>query len=157
MLLHKIAIVLLTVLNFSEHDAKVSHFDIVKEKDHIHLNIEIDKAKFERSFTKNNASKYLDTDERDALIQNYVSNHFVITVNKKQLQIGSFSVSADQHHFNLEIRYKEKIHSIEDVEIKNTFMIAEYEDYIHIVRAKINNVVRGFKMTKNRQSITFSY
>ena len=36
-------------------------------------------------------------------------------------------------------------------------MIAEYDDYINIVRAKINNMVRGFKMTKDRQSIAFSY
>lgn len=157
MLVHKIAVLLFVIFNFGEHDTKISHFDIVKEKYRLHLNIELDRTMFEQSFTKKSTVKYLDNSERDLLIKTYVNDHFAIIVNKEQLQIGSFSVSADHHHFNIKIRYEEKLHSIENIEIKNTFMIAEYHDYINIVRAKINNVVRGFKMTKNRQSIRFSY
>lgn len=156
-MVNKIVIALVMILCLGRYDSKTSYFTVSKEKNQIHLKIELNRAAFENSYTGWGASTYADDKERRTLIKKYVDDHFAMTINSKPMHVESFDVSFNHHYVIVEIQYREKIQDTGQVHIKNTFMITEYEDYINIVSAAINEKVRGFRMTKNQQSIHFSY
>ena len=137
---------LLTGPGFS-HDIKLAIFEMSQGKEGLQLNIVVDKEDFLRTLSSNYGDKRYDL---PYLASQYFDSHLIIRVND---QCATFTIATvEQNRYNIVLAgsLNMTVDWIEEVQVENYCMIDEIDRHENIVRLKLNNSERSFRLNRHR-------
>lgn len=148
---------LLLTLNLGfGHDIQMAIFEIYEGRDGLEMTVSIDKEDFLRTLATEFASEY-SAARIGELAFEYLDSKMAVKVNG---ECTSFKISEIEYG-NLNIHLKGSLNlnveQVKEVSINNTCMIDLFEDHDNIIKLKLNNRSRSFRLNKDRTSTIALY
>jgi len=139
------------------HDIPVAHFDISQKAKIINVSVEIDQFAFEQAYTENGKVKCTQQEDIQYQMADYWRSHFRLKINGTIVNLEFKNIGTVSHHYKIELGGELKNEKIKQIGIQNTCLLAELPDQSNVITAYINDKKRGFRMTKDRQTIRMDY
>ena len=139
------------------HDIPVANFEISQTAKTLSLSIEIDQYAFQQAYTEKGQIQCTEQEDIKYQMQDYLCSHFRLKVNGNIVNLELKNVGTVSHHYMLELKGNLKKQKIKRIDIQNTCLLADLPEQSNVITAYINDRKRGFRMTKDRQTIRMDY
>jgi len=153
-----LTILLLQIATFGYgHDIRLAIFEISEGQsvNQLILNISFDKDDLELSLTMNYPQ--ISQGVKNDLIRKYVNENFQISLNSNSVELIINSIKYDDEFVRLTASITEFNESIKQIRVFNTCLIDYTEEHSNIIKSKLYDKVRSFRLTEDRISTVIDY
>ena len=147
---------LLTLFVFppESHEVQLARFELAPMEGHLRLEIFVEKEDLNACWANFGE---LFTDEKKAVLSDYIATHTAWFLNDKPYDICSYNLSSDVNHLMLYGYFNTPPDNIQNIQLNNRFLIQEIPNHINIIHLKLHQRLRSFRMDNKRQKITIEY
>ena len=150
-------IFLIPLINFGfGHDIRMAIFEISESSEGLTLKISIDKNDFYASLEKEFGSTFT-ANKLEELSWIYLSKKLDIEINEIKVFFDSGETTIDTYNIHMTTTLNPKIDQVTEIKMTNTCLIDSIEGHDNIMKLKLNNRVRSFRLNKKRTSTIASY
>ena len=147
---------LLTSPGFS-HDIKMAIFEVSQGKSGLQLDIVLDKEDFLKTLSSNYGDNRYDPKDLQYLASQYFDSHLIIRINDQCTKFTVAAMEQNRYTITLSGSLNMKVDGVEKVQIENYCMIDEIDRHENIVRLKLNNSDRSFRLNSHRVLTAANY
>ncbi len=155
-----IIIVALAVGNIAySHDLRMAIFEISQEDDGYKLNISLDKNNFLKSLLTNypELAKNYSEELLEKYIASYMEGNLLLTFDDVCSEITINSVEYQKENIYIKAELEVSKDHVSRIEVLNTLMIDYNEGHLNIIKFRVNESVRTFKLSEERISTVVEY
>lgn len=155
-----LTIVFLLSLNFGfGHDLRMAIFEISEGENGLELSVSIDRDGFMTTLQENCNESLIHHEFEDAVWE-YLDSHMKIYVNDKlgKLDVGSIELGDQNIFINGALNVPDEIiGEIREIRMTNSCLVETIEGHDNLMKLKINDRQRSFRLNKDRISTTATY
>ncbi|MEP0984643.1 DUF6702 family protein [Ekhidna sp.] len=152
-----ISILLLSSFYFGfGHDIKMAMFEIYEGKSGLEMTVTVDKEDFYSALSEEFPTKIQEHEIRDLAFE-YLESRVSIKVNGACTSFSIHEIESGDLNIHLKGSLNLEVDNVQKVTISNTCMIDLFEDHDNIVKLRLNDRNRSFRMHRNRTSTEAIY
>lgn len=149
-------ILLLTICFFGYgHDIKMAIFEIYEGESSLEMSISLDKEDF--LATLSTEFHELTSENLELLAFQYLDSKIAININGECTTFTIDEVEFSDLNIHIRGSLNIQINEVKEVQMTNTCMIELFKDHDNIMKLKLNDRTRSFRLNQNRTSTIATY
>ena len=150
-----IALIILSYFGYG-HDIKMAIFEIYEGNAGLEMKISIDKDDFLKTLAQEFPTTFSNNKITDHA-HTYFGSHVTITVNGKCTSFKIKEVRFSETNIHLTGTLNLQVDEVREVRVTNTCMVDLYKDHDNIIKLRLNEKNRSFRLNKDRTSTVATY
>ena len=138
------------------HDIKMAIFEIYQGKSGLKITISVDKDDFLKALATEFPTG-LTSENLGELAFDYLASKIAIEINDECTSLALHEIEFDNLNTYLRGSLNTQVCKIEEVRMTNTCMIDLFEDHDNIMKLKLNDRTRSFRLNSRRTSTVAHY
>ncbi|MEO9482531.1 MAG: DUF6702 family protein [Ekhidna sp.] len=138
------------------HDIKMAIFEISENESGLIISASLDKEDFLKTLAATFPAEFPKGDIMGLAFE-YLNDKLAININGACTSLVINEIEFGRLNIHLKGSLKVGATKIREVEVRNTCMIDLFEGHDNIIKLKLNNRSRSFRLNKNRTSTTAFY
>ena len=154
----KLIIFFLIVTNSGyAHDIKMAVFEIVQNEHGFQMSITLDKEDFLRTLSSLYGAGPDNLRGLQGRVWQYFDSHLMITINDQCTSLTINTIQHGKENIVLNCSLNLPVGRVEEVRIENYCMIDQIDKHENIMRLKLSDRDRSFRLNRDRVSTTAKY
>lgn len=138
------------------HDIKLAVFEVFEAESGLEMNVTLDKEDFLSSLESEFGIRPT-SDNLQKLAFEYLDSKVSIKVNGECTSFAILEIVFSNLNIHLKGSLNIQIAAIEEIHMTNSCMVDLIEDHDNIMKLKLNNKTRSFRLNRSRTSTTATY
>ena len=148
---------LIPLVNFAfGHDIRMAIFEISENTTGLTIDISLDRADFLACLEKEFLSEFSEENMKE-LSWTYLRRKLKIEIDEIEIAYDNEELTMNRNIIHLSANLKFNNHSIKQVKLTNTCFVDIIEGHDNIMKLKLNDRLRSFRLNKKRTSTIASY
>ena len=149
-------ILFLTIHFGFNHDVKIAVFEISQGKSGLEMTISVDKEDFLKALATEFPSE-LASENLGGMAFDYLASKIAIEVNGECTSLTLHEIEFDNLNIHLRGSLNTQVCKVEEIRMTNTCLIDLFEDHDNIMKLKLNDRTRSFRLNNKRTSTVATY
>ena len=138
------------------HDIKMAIFEIYQGKSGLEMTISVDKEDFLKALAAESPSG-ITSENLGGMAFDYLVSKIAIEVNGECALLALHEIEFSNLNIHLRGKLNTQVCKVEEVRMTNTCMIDLFEDHDNIMKLKLNDRTRSFRLNSKRTTTVATY
>ncbi|WP_370090227.1 DUF6702 family protein [Ekhidna sp.] len=138
------------------HDIKMAIFEIFETDSGLAMTVSVDREDFYETLTREFPEK-VKTHKIEDLAFLYLDSKTKITVNGACTSFAIHEIEFGELNIHLTGSLNLRVDGVKEIRVTNTCMIEHYEGHDNIIKLKLNDRTRSFRLNSKRTSTVATY